>query len=171
MVEHALADLGDGERIHVEAEAARLEPRQLQQVAHQLVHGRDDVAAALQELVLDVRVVDVARQDQLEVAAETGQRRSQLVRNGGDESSPLDVLRAQHLELALGRKLVGNQRDRGAGMSRERSRKAGLPAVRRGRVSEIEAEDHGRAAGDRNARIAAVVARVGAAETPGAAVG
>ena len=66
------------------------------------------VAAALEELALDGRVVDVAGEDQLEVPAEAGQRRAQLVGDRRHEPVALGVPRAQQFELALGGELVGD---------------------------------------------------------------
>lgn len=83
-------------------ERAALKPRKLQEVGHQFVHRHDDVVAAFEELARHSGVVNVAHEDQVEVAAQPGQRRSQLVGDRGDEPRALDVLDTQPLQFLHG---------------------------------------------------------------------
>ena len=82
------AGLGDRERSDLEVDRPRLQPRQLQQVADEVGHRADDRAAPLEEVVLDLRIEDLAAEDQLEVAAQPRERRPQLVGDGRDERRP-----------------------------------------------------------------------------------
>ena len=89
------AGLGDRERPDLEVDRPRLQARQLQQVADEVRHRADDRPAPLEEVVLDRRIEDLAAEDQLEVAAQPGERRPQLVGDGRDEGGPLGVAGAE----------------------------------------------------------------------------
>ncbi len=131
---------GDGERPDLEAQRPGLEAGDLQQVADELAHRADDRAAPLEELAFDGRVVDLATEDQLEIAAQAGQRRSQLVGHGRDEGRSFDVAGSQRRKLALGGELARDERERDGRMAGHRRRQAFGQAVGIRRSAKLEAQ-------------------------------
>ncbi len=74
-----LAGLGERDRLEPQAKAARLEPTQLQEVADEGRHSLHDASTAFDELGSDLGVGERPVGKQVQVAAEAGQRRPELV--------------------------------------------------------------------------------------------
>ena len=100
----------------------------------------DDPAAALEELALHGRVVDLVVEDEVEVAAQARERGAQLVGDGRHEARPLRLPRPQELAAHAPRGVAGHDRQDRRGMAEERARKAALQPVRVERRREVEAE-------------------------------
>ncbi len=77
--EGALADLGQRTGLDLEAQAARLDPAHLEEVADEGRRPLHDAAAALDELPRDLRIVQRSPREEIEVPAQAGQRRPELV--------------------------------------------------------------------------------------------
>ena len=136
-----LAGLGQRDRLDLQAEAARLEPAHLEEVADEGRHPLDDPPAALDELVPDLGVVDGAAGEQVEVAAEAGQRRPQLVGHDGDEPLALALARPQVGELRLDRHPRARRGEGREEVAERRRREGGRPrAVASPGSAQLQAE-------------------------------
>ena len=92
------AGLGHGERRDLQAERARLEPRQLEEVSDEVAHRADDVTAPLEEVSLVDGVLHLPAEDELEIAGQAGQRRAHLVGDVGNEPGVRSSSRARSTE-------------------------------------------------------------------------
>ena len=95
------AGLREREGSDREAEAPGFDAAHLEEVADQLGHPIRDPAATLQELALHPGVRDAAVEEQIQVAAQAGQRRPQLVRHHRHEPGPFCVAGAKLRSLAV----------------------------------------------------------------------
>ena len=158
-----------GEGVELQAQRARLEPRELEQVADELGHRRDDVAAALQELALGRRRPRPARRGSARDSrrgrsagsAARGRRwtRSASARRPVPAASP-----APARWRARGRE----RQDRRAAWRAYRRREALGEGSRGRRVGEVEAEHRARRcrARDERVRAASRTARPGSPRGP-----
>jgi hypothetical protein len=84
LLEEELGDLCEVDRVAIDAQAPGIEAREVEQLARELRQAVDLLAHAPEKLA-PRGVVEVFLDEQLEVAAEREQRRSELVRCVGDE--------------------------------------------------------------------------------------
>src|SRR5439155_10734014 len=82
---HLAAGFGDREWADLQVHRPGFESRQLEQVADEVAHRRHDRPAPLEEVALDLGIEDLAAKDQLEITAQPGERRPELVGDGRDE--------------------------------------------------------------------------------------
>ena len=131
--------LGDRER-PISSAACRIEAGRTQQVADEVGHRVDDVAAALHELALDRRILDAALEDQVEIAGQAGQRRPQ-------SWATVDTNRRappREPEARRARRSARAGRSPGRGPRRHDGRGSAEPVGRAGRVPGAR-EDEARA--------------------------
>ena len=147
---------GHGERLQLQLERARTPSRDSSRRSptSSLI---DPTIARLrdQEVALDGRVVDLAAEDQLEIAAEAGQRRPQLVGDGRDEAASARRRgRASGAVLRSGAELAGDDREGGAGVAERAAAGAGRAGgLARIATVELEAEDDAAGARDAEQRV------------------
>ena len=87
--------------LDLEAQVPGLDPAQLQQVADERRHPLHDAAPSLDELAADLGIVDRSVGEQVQVAAQAGQRRAELVGDHRHEALALALAGLQVAALVL----------------------------------------------------------------------
>jgi len=154
---HLTAGLGDGERSELDVDRPGLESRELEQVADEVGHRGRDRPAALQEVALGRGVRHLVAEDELEIATDPGEGRSELVSDGRHERRPLDVPRPQPGEIALVGELRRDQRERDGGVPGHRRWQTLREDILADGPGELEAEGHVARRGDRQDREVAIL--------------
>ena len=134
------------------AQIAGVELRDLEQVADEVGHRLDDPTAPLEELADHRRVVDPVAEDEVEIAAQPGQRAIAGRGRRSTRSAPAPVSWARNASSsALAVELTGDQGERDRGVAGERRRQAMGEGQDPILVVHLEAEGHpaGRRDGER----------------------